>query len=46
MAKDIPTVGTLDKPEKLNDLLKEDRGDDCAACRIIGEFLTAALPPP
>ena len=39
MAKDkVPTVGTLDKPESLDELLKEDRGDDCAACRIIGEF--------
>ena len=46
MAKDkLPTVGTLDKPENLDELLKEDRGDDCAACRILGEFSTSTPPP-
>lgn len=33
----IPTVGTLDKPENLDTLLREDRGDDCTSCRVIGE---------
>ncbi|KAG7286323.1 hypothetical protein NEMBOFW57_008632 [Staphylotrichum longicolle] len=37
MAKDsIPSVHSLDRPEKLQDLLKEDRGDDCLPCKIIG----------
>lgn len=38
MAKDnIPPLHTLDRPEKLQDILKQDRGDDCLPCRIIGE---------
>ncbi|KAJ4302555.1 hypothetical protein N0V88_002705 [Collariella sp. IMI 366227] len=37
MAKDnIPPVHVLEKPEKLQDLLKEDRGDDCLPCKIVG----------
>ncbi|RYP33577.1 hypothetical protein DL767_004692 [Monosporascus sp. MG133] len=37
MAKDkVPTVGTLDKPENLDELLKQDRGEDCAPCRVVG----------
>jgi hypothetical protein len=32
----IPSVYALDKPEKLQDLLKEDRGDDCLPCKIVG----------
>ncbi|KAI1495145.1 hypothetical protein F4809DRAFT_585576 [Biscogniauxia mediterranea] len=37
MANDkIPTVGKLDKPEDLNGLLKQDRGEDCTPCRIVG----------
>ncbi|GAW13045.1 hypothetical protein ANO14919_024230 [Xylariales sp. No.14919] len=37
MAKDkVPSVGVLDKPESLDELLKEDRGDDCLGCRIVG----------
>ncbi|KAI1438450.1 hypothetical protein GGR50DRAFT_691313 [Xylaria sp. CBS 124048] len=37
MAKDnIPSVGSLDKPENLDSLLKQDRGDDCLPCRIVG----------
>ncbi|KAK3995755.1 hypothetical protein QBC44DRAFT_319330 [Cladorrhinum sp. PSN332] len=34
--KDIPSLPVLDKPEKLQDLLKQDRGDDCLSCRIVG----------
>ncbi|KAI1817406.1 hypothetical protein GGS20DRAFT_582542 [Poronia punctata] len=35
MAKDkVPSVGTLDKPEPLNDLLKQDRGEDCGGAFI------------
>ncbi|KAK4152123.1 hypothetical protein C8A00DRAFT_44767 [Chaetomidium leptoderma] len=37
MAKDsAPSIHSLDRPEKLQDLLKEDRGDDCLPCRIVG----------
>ncbi|KAJ9156361.1 hypothetical protein NKR23_g1080 [Pleurostoma richardsiae] len=37
MAADkLPTVQSLDKPEKLQDLLKEDRKEDCLPCRVIG----------
>ncbi|CAJ2503126.1 Uu.00g105200.m01.CDS01 [Anthostomella pinea] len=32
MAKDqVPTVGTLDKPESPYELLKQDRGEDCGS---------------
>ncbi|KAK4229321.1 hypothetical protein QBC38DRAFT_113779 [Podospora fimiseda] len=34
--KDIPNLSVLNKPERLEDLLKEDRGDDCVPCRIVG----------
>ena len=37
MARDIPSLQSLDKPENLQDLLKEDRGDDCLPCRVVGE---------
>lgn len=33
-----PSVHALDKPEKLQDLLKADRGDDCTPCRVVGKF--------
>ncbi|KAK4191101.1 hypothetical protein QBC35DRAFT_35471 [Podospora australis] len=37
MAKDeMPKITTLDKPEKLEDLLRADRGDDCLPCRVVG----------
>ncbi|KAL2263786.1 hypothetical protein VTK26DRAFT_5078 [Humicola hyalothermophila] len=37
MAKDqIPPLHVLEKPEKLEDILREDRGDDCLPCRIVG----------
>ncbi|KAI2640217.1 hypothetical protein GGS21DRAFT_487979 [Xylaria nigripes] len=37
MAKDsVPSLGALDKPESLENLLKEDRGDDCLPCRLVG----------
>ncbi|KAL2115475.1 hypothetical protein VTJ04DRAFT_9730 [Mycothermus thermophilus] len=37
MAKDtIPTLQSLQKPERLEDLLKEDRGDDCLPCKLVG----------
>ncbi|KAJ1326577.1 DUF4536 domain-containing protein [Microdochium nivale] len=36
MADRVPSVGTLDKPENVHDLLKQDRGEDCLPCRITG----------
>ncbi|KAK4249756.1 hypothetical protein C7999DRAFT_29818 [Corynascus novoguineensis] len=37
MAKDsVPSIHSLDKPEKLEELLKQDRGDDCLPCKIVG----------
>lgn len=39
MARDsVPSLHALDKPEKLQDLLKEDRGDDCLSCKVVGAF--------
>ncbi|KAK3937919.1 hypothetical protein QBC46DRAFT_293390 [Diplogelasinospora grovesii] len=32
----IPSIHALDKPEKLEDLLKQDRGDDCLPCKVVG----------
>lgn len=34
--KGVPSVGTLDKPENIHDVLKQDRGDDCTPCRVVG----------
>lgn len=34
---DIPSVTSLDRPEKYQDLLKQDRGEDCLPCRVVGE---------
>ncbi|KLU86810.1 hypothetical protein MAPG_05819 [Magnaporthiopsis poae ATCC 64411] len=31
-----PSLSSLDKPEDYKELLKQDRGDDCLACRVIG----------
>ncbi|OIW28932.1 hypothetical protein CONLIGDRAFT_577736 [Coniochaeta ligniaria NRRL 30616] len=31
-----PSIYALDKPEKLDDLLKQDRGEDCLPCKIVG----------
>ncbi len=38
----IPSHVSLEKPERYQDLLKEDRGDDCLPCRIVG--MTLPLP--
>ncbi|KAL7623422.1 hypothetical protein AAE478_007104 [Parahypoxylon ruwenzoriense] len=32
----VPSIGALDKPEDLKDLLKQDRGEDCMPCKIVG----------
>lgn len=47
MAKDkVPSVGALDKPESLDDLLKQDRGEDCLPCRVIGQYTRHLLSLP
>jgi hypothetical protein len=33
----IPSVYALDKPENLDDLLKQDRGEDCLPCKVVGK---------
>ncbi|KAF7547111.1 hypothetical protein G7Z17_g7961 [Cylindrodendrum hubeiense] len=32
----IPTVQSLERPDKLEDILRQDRGDDCLPCKVIG----------
>ncbi|KYK60375.1 hypothetical protein DCS_01512 [Drechmeria coniospora] len=32
----IPTLHSLEKPEDLKTLIRQDRGDDCLGCRIVG----------
>ncbi|KAL6856487.1 hypothetical protein J3F83DRAFT_752723 [Trichoderma novae-zelandiae] len=32
----IPTLHSLEKPERLQDILRQDRGDDCLSCKVIG----------
>jgi len=45
MAKDsVPTLQSLEKPDSVHDLLREDRGDDCMSCRVIGEFSSSLSP--
>jgi len=39
----VPPLQVLDKPEDLKTLLKEDRGDDCLSCKIVGELPTEPL---
>lgn len=37
----LPSLQALEKPEKLQDLLKADRGEDCTPCKVVG----TSLPP-
>ena len=39
----MPPLQVLDKPEDLKTLLKEDRGDDCLSCKIVGELSSEPL---
>lgn len=39
----LPSVGSLDKPEDLQGLLRADRGDDCTSCRLVGGGAFLAL---
>ncbi|KHN96968.1 uncharacterized protein MAM_05077 [Metarhizium album ARSEF 1941] len=32
----LPAVQSLDKPEDLGHLLRQDRGDDCLSCKVVG----------
>ncbi|KAL7793564.1 hypothetical protein V8C37DRAFT_378268 [Trichoderma ceciliae] len=32
----VPTLQSLEKPERLQDILRQDRGDDCLSCKVIG----------
>lgn len=36
---DVPTVQSLERPERLEEILKQDRGDDCLPCKVVGMFL-------
>jgi hypothetical protein len=42
MAPSLPSAKELSKPEDLKGLLKEDRGDDCLSCRIVGTYRASA----
>ncbi|KAG5994131.1 hypothetical protein E4U43_003310 [Claviceps pusilla] len=32
----VPSIHALERPENLKDLLRQDRGDDCLSCKIVG----------
>ncbi|KAK7424399.1 hypothetical protein QQZ08_008658 [Neonectria magnoliae] len=32
----IPTIQALERPEKLDNILRQDRGDDCLPCKVVG----------
>ncbi|KPM46250.1 hypothetical protein AK830_g385 [Neonectria ditissima] len=32
----IPTIQALERPEKLDSILRQDRGDDCLPCKVVG----------
>ncbi|KAG6000607.1 hypothetical protein E4U21_005280 [Claviceps maximensis] len=32
----VPSIHALDRPENLKELLRQDRGDDCLGCKIVG----------
>ncbi|UNI20689.1 hypothetical protein JDV02_006756 [Purpureocillium takamizusanense] len=37
MASDkVPTLHSLEKPEDLKQLMRQDRGEDCLSCKIVG----------
>ncbi|CEJ80201.1 hypothetical protein VHEMI00402 [[Torrubiella] hemipterigena] len=36
MAGDIPTLQSLDRPEKFQDVLRRDRQEDCLGCKVVG----------
>jgi hypothetical protein len=42
----VPTIQSLERPEKLDDILRQDRGDDCLPCKVIGQFFQQLPPVP
>ncbi|GJN70865.1 hypothetical protein PLIIFM63780_002543 [Purpureocillium lilacinum] len=36
----VPTLHSLEKPEDLKQLMRQDRGDDCLSCKIVGNYLS------
>ncbi|CAM1500903.1 Fc.00g100650.m01.CDS01 [Cosmosporella sp. VM-42] len=42
----LPTVQSLERPEKLENILRQDRGDDCLPCKVIGQFMRQLPPVP
>ncbi|KAG5922774.1 hypothetical protein E4U42_005324 [Claviceps africana] len=32
----VPSIHALEKPENVHELLRQDRGDDCLSCRVVG----------
>ncbi|KAK4089752.1 hypothetical protein Purlil1_5855 [Purpureocillium lilacinum] len=34
----VPTLHSLEKPEDLKQLMRQDRGDDCLSCKIVGKL--------
>ena len=39
----IPPLDSLQRPEKLTKALKEDTGDDCLSCRLVGRYKTSRI---
>ena len=40
----LPSVHKLDKPERLQDILKQERDDDCLPCKVVGKFCVGPFP--
>ncbi|KAF5016370.1 hypothetical protein F66182_11966, partial [Fusarium sp. NRRL 66182] len=32
----VPTLQSFERPEKLEKILRQDRGDDCLPCKVVG----------
>ena len=39
----LPSVQSLDRPENLQEILRQDRGDDCLSCKVVGECLSEGV---
>ncbi|PNY27485.1 Uncharacterized protein TCAP_02598 [Tolypocladium capitatum] len=33
---EMPNVHSLERPEDLKELIRQDRGDDCLSCKVVG----------
>lgn len=42
----VPSLESLEKPEKFQDVLRRDRGDDCLGCKIVGKSFASQLNEP